>query len=98
MATAEIKASEEGINKLRSALEDQGENYKENLVKLTNLINDIVSGDIQGDPADNLVKKFVEKREMFNNIAQTIDEAEEYMGLKKTKFGDMLGNINSRYK
>ena len=53
---AVIRVEEEGLNSLRSALADAGESYKTNLAKLTNLINEITSGDIQGDPANDLLK------------------------------------------
>ena len=94
----DIHVTELGLGKLHDALEGAGEDYKEKLVKLTNLINEIVSGDIQCDPANDLVAKFEEKRDIFYKIAQTIDEAEEYAGLKHRKFDTMVGDLHSEYK
>lgn len=88
-----IKTNDEGLNALRSALETAGESYKSNLARLQNLINEITGGDIQGDLATDLLNKFRAKEATFRNLATTIDEAEEYMGMKKQKFGTMIGDV-----
>ena len=49
-----IHVEESALNDLRNALETAGEDYKSNLARLQNLINEITSGDIQGDPAKDL--------------------------------------------
>ena len=93
-----IYVTEEALNELKGALEGAGEEYKRELVRLTNLINEITSGDIQGDPANDLLAKYNAKEEKFRGLANTIDEAQEYMGIQGQKFGSMIGNLSSGMK
>ncbi len=90
-----IHVDEGALNSLRSALETAGQEYKSSLARLTNLIEEITSGDIQGDPANDLLAKFQEKQKTFNLLTQTIEEAEGYMGLQTTKFGSMIDELKS---
>ena len=90
-----IHVDEEALADLRNALETAGENYKSNLAKLQGLINEITRGDIQGDPATDLLNKFQAKEATFKALANTIDEAQEYMGMQKTKFTSMIGDLSS---
>lgn len=92
---AEIHVDQEAIDTLKTALQEAGTEYKDNLVKLMNLMDDITRGDIQGDPATALLAKFEEKREVFNRITETIEEAEGYMGLKSTKFSQLISDNKS---
>ncbi len=98
MALGQIKVDDKSLNDLKVALASAGESYKSNLSRLMNLIDEIVSGDIQGDPANDLLNKFKAKEAIFRGIANTIDEAEEYVGLKNTKFSNMIGNLSSGMK
>ena len=93
MAGGMIWVDEESLNKLKNALENAGVDYKNNLTKLENLINEITSGDIQGDPADDLLKKYQEKKEMFEGLRKTIDDAGQYVGAQTGKFNDMIGEL-----
>ena len=93
--SGQIRVDEQSLNTLRQALETAGEEYKTNLARLQNLINEITSGDIQGDPATDLLSKFQAKEETFKRIADSIDEAEEHVGIKKTKFSNMIGSLSS---
>ena len=90
-----IHVDEAALNDLKHALETAGEGYKKNLAKLTNLIDQITNEDIQGDPAQDLLTKFQAKEETFKNLANTIDEAEGYMGMQTTKFTNMIGDLKS---
>jgi len=90
-----IHVDEEALKTLKNALETAGQEYKSNLARLTNLIEEITSGDIQGDPANDLLAKFQAKQDTLNKITQTIEEAEGYMGLQTTKFNTMVGDIKS---
>lgn len=92
---AQIHVDENALKALKNALEGAGENYKRNLTRLQNLMNEITSGDIQGDPATDLLNKFQAKESMFKGIASTIDEAEEYMGIQTTKFTTMISDLSS---
>jgi len=58
-------------------------------------LEEITSGDIQGDPANDLLAKYQAKQDIFNKITQTIEEAEEYTGLQAVKFDNMLGDLKS---
>jgi len=90
-----IHVDEGALNSLKNALETAGQEYKSSLARLTSLIQEITSGDIQGDPANDLLNKFQAKQETFNKLTQTIEEAEGYMGLQTTKFGNMIGELKS---
>lgn len=93
-----IHVDEAALTDLRDALTTAGEEYKSNLTRLTALINEITSGDIQGDPANDLLAKFNAKEETFKRLANTIDEAQEYMGIQTQKFGSMISNLSSGMK
>ena len=90
-----IHVDESALKELRQSLETAGQEYKSGLARLTNLIEEITSGDIQGDPANDLLAKFQAKQDTLNKITQTIEEAEGYMGLQTTKFGNMIGDLKS---
>ena len=92
---AVIHVDESALNQLKNALETAGQEYKSNLARLTSLIEEITSGDIQGDPANDLLAKFQAKQDTLNKLTQTIEEAEGYMGLQTTKFNTMVGDIKS---
>ena len=96
MSAGSIKVDEQSLRSLREALATAGEDYKRNLARLTSLIEQITNGDIKGNPADDLLSKYRAKEAVFKGIANTIDEAEEYVGLKNKKFSDMIGNISSK--
>ena len=92
---AVIHVEEEALNALKNALATAGEEYKSSLSRLTNLINEITSGDIQGDPANDLLQKFQAKEDTLNKLAETIDEAEGYLGMRTTSFTNMIGDLKS---
>ena len=95
---ASIHVDEAALNALKNALETAGQEYKSSLARLTSLIEEITSGDIQGDPANDLLQKYQAKQDTFNKLTQTIEEAEGYMGLQTTKFGSMIGDLKSGMK
>ena len=95
---ASIHVDEAALNALKNALETAGQEYKQSLARLTSLIEEITRGDIQGDPANDLLQKYQAKQDTFNKLTQTIEEAEGYMGLQTTKFGNMIGDLKSGMK
>lgn len=95
---ASIHVDEAALNALKNALETAGQEYKSSLARLTSLIEEITSGDIQGDPANDLLNKYQAKQDTFNKLTQTIEEAEGYMGLQTTKFGNMIGDLKAGMK
>lgn len=90
-----IHVDEAALNSLKNALETAGQDYKSKLARLTSLIEEITSGDIQGDPAEDLLAKFRAKEDTFNKLTQTIEEAEGYMGMQTTKFGTMISDLKT---
>lgn len=95
---AVIHVEEEALNALKNALATAGEDYKSNVAKLTNLISEITSGDIQGDPANDLLQKYQAKEDTLKKLANTIDEAEGYLGMQTTSFTSMIGDLESGMK
>ena len=95
---ATIHVEEEALNSLKNALATAGEEYKSSLSRLTSLIDEITSGDIQGDPAQDLLQKFQAKEDTLNKLAETIDEAEGYLGMQTTSFTNMIGDLKSGMK
>lgn len=93
-----IYVNDEELNILKNALSNAGENYKSNLNKLNSLIEEITSGDIQGDPANDLLTKYKEKEEILKGLERTINEAEEYVGVKTNQFDDMITNLGSEMR
>lgn len=93
-----IQVDEEALNRLRNALLDAGESYKSNLTRLDNLMNEITSGDIEGEPANDLLTKYREKKEMFEGLRRTIEEAGQYIGIQTGKFNDMIGELSQGMK
>lgn len=93
-----IHVSDQGLQELKESLARAGEDYKTKLKKLQNVMSQITSGDIKGDLADDLKAKFDAKEEIFTALAQTIDDAEEYAGVKGTKFVNMIGDTKAVMK
>ena len=93
-----IHVEESALNDLRNALETAGTEYKNNYARLQNLISEITSGDIQGDPANDLLAKFQAKDDTFKSLQQTINEALEYMGAQKQAFTGMISELSSTMK
>ena len=93
-----IHVDEQGLIELKNALGTAGGDYKEKLAKLTVLIEEITNGDIQGDPATDLLQKFRAKEPVFKGLLQAIEDAEEYMGIKGKKFDGMIGDLHSTMK
>ena len=95
---ATIHVEEAALNSLKNAIGTAGAGFKDNYARLSALIQEITSGDIKGDPADDLKAKYEAKREVFDGVVKTIEEAEEYMGMQSTKFGTMIGDLQSTMK
>ena len=91
----QIHVDHEALNSLRQALETAGQEYKTNLAKLTSLIDEMTSGDIQGNPATDLLNKFRAKEQTFKELEKTIDEAEGYVQQETTKFTNMISDLES---
>ncbi len=90
-----INVSSEELSTLEKAISEAGQNYKNCYARLTNLIEEITRGDIQGDPATDLLNKYNEKEATLTGIKNTIDEAEEYMSLQNAKFKSLIDDLHS---
>ncbi len=95
---SKIHVEESELAALKKVLEDAGEQYKSNLARLTNLIDEITSGDIQGDVADDLKAKFEAKRSDFDALTKEIEKAQEYTGAKGTAFTQMVTDLKDTMK
>ena len=93
-----IHVEESALNELRNALQTAGDEYKEQLAKLTNLIDEITNGDIKGDPADDLLEKFRAKQDDFNKLATAVEEAQEKVGVKGKDFTSMITDLKEQSK
>ena len=93
-----IHVEESALNDLRNALETAGTEYKNNYARLQNLISEITSGDIQGDPANDLLAKFQAKEETFKALQQAIDDAFVYAEAQAKEVGNVMGEISTEMK
>ncbi len=93
-----IHVEESALNDLRNALETAGTEYKNSYARLQNLISEITSGDIQGDPANDLLAKFQAKDDTFKSLQQTINEALEYIGAQGQAFTNLISDLESTMK
>ena len=93
-----IHVDEAALSDLRNALETAGKDYQRDYTRLKNLISEITRGDIQGDPANDLLNKFQAKEETFERISSTIDDAFEYMDIQKSSFTTLICDLSSRLK
>ena len=90
-----IHVEESALNDLRNALETAGTEYKNNYARLQNLISEITSGDIQGDPANDLLAKFQAKEETFKALQQAIDDAFMYADAQNNEFDNVIDELSS---
>lgn len=93
-----IHVDEAALSDLRNALETAGKDYQRDYTRLKNLISEITRGDIQGDPANDLLNKFQAKQETFERISTTIDDAFEYMDIQKSSFSTLISDLSSGMK
>jgi len=90
-----IHVEEDALNELKNALMTSGEEYERELARLTNLVDEITSGDIQGEAADDLKAKFEAKKDDFNKISSCLDETKELLGTRTTDFTTMMDDIKN---
>ena len=92
-----VHVEESALTNLKNAFNTAGESYKANFDKLTNLISEITSGHIQGDPADKLLQKYEEKKEAFQKVYEMINSTQEYTNARTEQFindiDSLMGNM-----
>lgn len=81
-----VHIEETALVNLKNEFGTAGESYKNNYVKLTNLISEITSGHIQGDPANELLQKYEEKKEAFEKVYEMINSTQEYVNGRTNQF------------
>lgn len=90
MAQNIIYSDEQALNGLKSAFQTAGDEYLENYRRLTNMLHEITSGHITGPLADELLKKFEEKKGVFDQVLQTINDGYDNMGVQSQKFNKLM--------
>ena len=98
MSNGVIKVDEASLNAFRNSFKKAGDSYMTQLKGLTAFIEEVTKGHIQGDPAIQILNKYNEKKAVFKNILDIIDEGYGYMGLKTKDFSQTLSNIKGSMK
>ena len=88
-----VHVEEEELDNLKNDFGTAGEIYKANYNKLTDLINEITSGHIQGNPATELLNKYEEKKEAFEKIYEMINSTQEYVNGRTEQFVDDIDSL-----
>ena len=90
-----VHVEEAALRELKEVMKDSGDEYLNNLTRLDNIINQITRGDITGDIADEIKRKYEAKKVQFDNLKRTINEADEYLGIKRNKYEKTLSETLS---
>ena len=93
---ATVHVDDEALGVLKSSLLTSGEDYKSDYKALTNIVEAIKNGSIEGQAADKLLQLYEDKKEIFQGVADTIDEAESYMGVKTNTFDNMVDELMTK--
>lgn len=91
-----VKANEQDIKAIADELFQKADDYKANLTKLTNLVEEITNGDIQGDLATDLLNKFQAKEETFKKLESELIKAEDAMKAKNEELRRVVEDTTSR--
>ena len=81
-----VHVEESALVNLKNDFGTAGESYKANYNKLTNLISEITSGHIQGDPANELLRKYEEKKEAFEKVYEMISSTQDHVNGRAEQF------------
>lgn len=90
-----LYVDEASLALLKNAFKTAGDTYIENLNRLNNLIDDIVGGSISGDPATDFYNKYSAKADSLKQLRSTIEEGQEYMGIKSNKFTGLVDELST---
>ena len=93
-----VKVDPASLKRLENVISDNGTSYVENISKMKGVVDQILSGDFKGDAADNFKTLYEQKETFFRQIAETIDEAAEYLGLQNKEFGTMMDELIASMK
>lgn len=93
MGMGRVHVEESALVAVKNGLGTAGEAYKTNYMRLVNLIEEITSGHIQGDPANELLRKFEEKKDAFQKIYDIIDSTQGYVQGRAEQFVSDLDSL-----
>lgn len=93
-----VHVEEAALVDLKNNFGTAGESYKANYIKLTNLISEITSGHIQGDPANELLQKYEEKKEAFEKVYEMINSTQEYVNGRTEQFVNDVDSLMKNMK
>lgn len=81
-----VHVEEQALVRLKNVFGSAGEKYKSNYSRLSTLIREITSGHIKGNPADELLKKYEEKKDAFDQVYKMINSTQEYLSGRTGQF------------
>lgn len=90
-----IHVEEDALNELKKGIATSGEQYERNLEKLDSIVEEIISGDIQGEVADTFKAKYDSKKDDFNKLKNALEEAKQVLGLRTEDFVNMMDEVNN---
>lgn len=93
-----VVANQADITKLKQQLEQAGSDYKSNYAKLDRLVQQITNGEFKGQPADTFKSLYESKRDIFDKVQQSINEAEGYVDDELKKFVNLTNNLMDNMK
>lgn len=81
------------IEKLKQQLEQAGADFKSNYTKLDGLVQQITNGEFKGQPADTFKSQYESKKQIFDGIQKSIDEADSFVNEELTKFVNLTNSL-----
>ncbi len=88
-----MTVDEKDMRNLRDKLEVACRFYKQNYEKLTDLIENIRNGVFSGTAADDFVKKYEAKKDIFDAVYKAVSDAESYMGNQINSFQNTMESV-----
>lgn len=93
-----LNINEDAFRQLQNNIETAADEYQTNYRRLANLMSEITRGDIQGEPADDLLKKFEEKKGDFEAISNEIDTILDYIKNKYDEFEITKSEVSGGFR
>ena len=90
-----IKADSSSFDTIINNFNIAKENYISELNRLSNLIDEITSGNIKGVLAEDLKNKYEAKIDTFNALKTSLENAGEYAQQKNVSFNNMISDVQS---
>lgn len=93
-----VNVNAEDISALKTALETAGSEFVENYKKLERIMDDITKGNIKGELADLVLKKYQSKKPQLDGLKKEIETASEYAKEKGDALNRLTDNLISMIK